>query len=200
MNQTQIITDIIPKSFQDDIQHELLGTGYFPWYFNPSTVDASKQYLSSAIGATTTAIDSPQLYHLLINRETGITPSPYYNLIKPIFYFLEKEIGIEAKEITRIKANLLMPFKGPQGGTHHPHIDQEWPDSQTLIYYVKDSDGDTVTYNEYFDGTKQSNFTVEKQITPKKGTAVLLDTMRFHASSLPKITDARCVINFVFKI
>jgi hypothetical protein len=65
MNETQIITDVIPKSFQDDIQHELLGTGYFPWYFNPSTVDSTKQYSSSAIGAMAGAIDSPQLYHLL---------------------------------------------------------------------------------------------------------------------------------------
>jgi hypothetical protein len=200
MTETQIITDIIPKSFQDDIQHELLDTGYFPWYYNPSTVDSSKQYAYAGIGSMAGAVDSPQLYHLLINRETGVSPSTYYNLIKPIFYFLEKETGIEAKEITRIKANLLMPFKGQQGGTHHPHIDQELPDTKTLIYYVKDSDGDTFTYNEYFDGTKQSNFTIEKQITPKKGTAVLLDTTRYHASNLPKITDARSVINFVFKI
>lgn len=200
MTETQIIENIIPESFQDDIKYELLGSGYFPWYFNPSTVDSSKQYSYPGIGAMANAIDSPQFYHLLVNRETGISPSPYFNLVKPILYFLEKEVGIKAIEITRIKANLLMQFNSGLGGIHHPHIDQELPNTKTLIYYVDDSDGDTYTYNEYFDGTKQSNFTVEKQITPKKGTAVLLDTMRYHSSSLPKETETRCVINIVFKI
>jgi hypothetical protein len=200
MTETQIITDIIPKSFQDDIYHEFIGSGYFPWYYNPSTIDSTKEYSYPGIGITADAIDSPQMYHLLINKATGVNPSAYFNLIKPIFYFLEKETGLEVLDVSRVKANLLMPFKGQQGGTHHPHIDQELIDTKTLIYYVNDSDGDTVTYNEYFDGTKQSNFTVEKKITPKKGTAVLLDTLRYHASSLPIITDARCVINFVLKI
>lgn len=200
MNETQIIKDLIPLSYQDDIKYELLGSKYFPWYLNPSTVDSSKQYTYPGIGHIEGAIDSPQLYHLLVNTETNISPSPYFNFVKPILYFLEKETGIIPKEITRIKANLLLPFRGQQGGKHHPHIDQELPNTKTLIYYVDDSDGDTYTYNEYFNGTKQLNFTIEKQITPKKGTAVLLDTMRFHSSSLPIQSDSRCVLNFVFKI
>jgi len=200
MTETQIIENLIPTSFQNDIEKELLKTGYFPWYFNPSTVDSSKTYSYNGIGHMENAVDNPQLYHLIINKETGITPSNYYNLIYPIFYFLEERTGLSIKDVTRIKANLLMPVNGSVGGVHHPHIDQETPETKTLIYYVKDSDGDTITYNEYYDGTKQNKFTIEKQVTPKKGTAVLLDTMRFHSSSLPIKYDSRCVINFVFKI
>jgi len=200
MNETQIIENIVPLSFQDAIEAELLKNNFFPWFYNPSTSSSSFNYEYNGIGNDKNAIDSPQLYHLMVNKETGVTPSPYYNFIFPIFYFLEEKTGIKVKDVTRIKANLLIPFNGPAGGIHFPHIDQEIPGTKTLIYYVVDSDGDTHTYNEYFDGNKQSNFTIEKKITPKKGRAVLLDTMRFHASSLPVNYNTRCVLNFVFKI
>lgn len=200
MNDTIIIENFLPQSYQDEIEHELLGSDYFPWFFNPSTVDSSKTYQYAGIGSLANAVDTPQFYHLMVNTETGIQPSGYYNLVRYVLYFLENKTDIKVKEIVRIKSNLLLPYKGDQGGVHHPHIDLELKNSKTLIYYVKDSDGDTITYNEYFDGTKQSNFTIEKSITPKKGTAVLLDTNRFHSSSLPRSSEFRCVINFVFKI
>ena len=200
---TQIITDFLPLSYQNEIQHEMLMTGFFPWYWNPSTIDSSKQYdIKLHTGGADNGRDDIQMYHLFINKETGVQPSPYFNLVRHLLYFLELKTGIVAKDLIRVKGNLLFTTNGSAGGTHIPHIDQ-WETPGTclsMIYYVTDSDGDTTTYNEKFAGTKITEFTVEKTITPKKGSILLFESDRFHSSSLPVTTDTRCVINFIFKI
>ena len=199
--ETTIIENLIPKSYQDEIKHELLESGFFPWFWNPSTVDSTKQYESKLdLGDLEDARDDIQMYHLFVNNTTGIKPSPYFSLVKPILFFLEQKTGITVKEIHRIKANLTFSTNGNEGGVHIPHTDQSYPGCVSLVYYVNNSDGDTITYDQYFNNQKQQNFSIEKTSTPFQGNAILLDSDRFHSSSLPVNTDTRCVINFIFKI
>lgn len=200
---TQIIKDFLPFSYQNEIKNEMLATRTFPWYWNPSTVDSSKQYEKNThIGNLENGRDDIQMYHLFINSETKSPPSHYFNLVRHILYFLELKIQTPIKEVIRIKGNLLFTTNGQQGGSHIPHIDQyvETGNCLSMVYYVNDSDGDTITYNEKSNGSKQTAFTVEKTCTPKQGTAILLESDRYHSSSLPVNTDTRCVINFIFKI
>jgi len=63
---------------------------------------------------------------------------------------------------------------------------------------VNDSDGDTYLFNEF--GPKESNeITTRTRISPSKGTLVVFDARRFHASSSPVNNDVRIIMNIVFK-
>ena len=61
------------------------------------------------------------------------------------------------------------------------------------IYYVNDSDGDTVIFNETnkdysedFGVMKENKFTVKQRITPEKGKVVVFPGHYYHASSFAK--------------
>ena len=74
-----------------------------------------------------------------------------------------------------------------------------------LIYYVNDSDGDTLFYEERHPGSElvhgildNSKVTLSKRVTPKFNRYVIFDGLQFHSSSAPKETDYRFVINYNF--
>jgi ectoine hydroxylase-related dioxygenase (phytanoyl-CoA dioxygenase family) len=78
-----------------------------------------------------------------------------------------------------------------------PHIDADIS-HLVFIYYVNDSDGDTVFFKQKFNGFPVKNLDEEFRISPKAGTAVLFDGNQYHASSSPVNSDYRCVLNIDF--
>jgi|TARA_B100001094_G_scaffold129844_1_gene125735 hypothetical protein len=66
-----------------------------------------------------------------------------------------------------------------------PHTDR--PEEHLgLIYYVNDSDGDTVFFK---------NKEIIKRVSPKKGRIVLFDGNTFHSGGFPT-DNPRCIVNF----
>lgn len=79
---------------------------------------------------------------------------------------------------------LTMPYNTDL--THHkPHTDLPYP-HLSLIYYVNDSTGDTVFFNED---------EIIESVTPKKGRAVLFDGNIMHSAGIPN-TGTRCIVNY----
>lgn len=69
---------------------------------------------------------------------------------------------------------------------YRPHTDMMMP-HWVVIYYVNDSEGDTV----FFD-----NFEKEiKRVSPKKGRVVFFDGNILHCGGIPK-ENPRCLVNF----
>tara|TARA_Y100000592_G_scaffold74817_1_gene116751 strand:+ start:475 stop:1101 length:627 start_codon:yes stop_codon:yes gene_type:complete len=104
--------------------------------------------------------------------------------------------------LIRMKSNvLLQQKKGLFGHIHHtPHIDCEKSDGFTdisCIYYVNDSDGPTVLYNEY-SADNPKKLTVFKKIPPKKGRLLAFHSNRYHTSSSPRRSEYRNILNMVF--
>jgi hypothetical protein len=104
--------------------------------------------------------------------------------------------------LTRMKSNILPnQKKGLFGHIHHtPHIDCVESDRFTnisCIYYVNDSDGPTVLYNEY-SADNPKKLTVFKKIPPKKGRLLAFHSNRYHTSSSPRRSQYRNIINMVF--
>ena len=99
----------------------------------------------------------------------------------------------------RIKFNMLLPNnKLVEGKNNIPHVDNRFTNSYSAIYFVNDSDGDTVIYNEKF--TKDTidrplRLSVKRRITPKKNRFVLFDGQYFHASTNPRDCEKRIVMN-----
>ena len=78
-----------------------------------------------------------------------------------------------------------------------PHVDLATP-HKTLIYYVNDSDGDTLIFKErYYGKADYSAKTIEKTITPKANRAVIFDGLKYHTGSVPTKNN-RIIINMNF--
>lgn len=180
-----IISDFLPKSYVNEIQETLLGNS-FPWYYHCET--------SSHLYDDKNTVDSHQFVHSFY--QDNMIKSSYYNLISPILLFLSKETGEDyVSNLIRIKSNLLL--KSPQQNKevyHSPHRDDPLFDTETFLYYVNESDGDTVI----FDDSDKSNLIISSRNTPKAGSGILFDSTVLHSSCSPVESDTRVVLNFVF--
>ena len=95
-------------------------------------------------------------------------------------------------EVANSFLQLPINFKGEREDT--PHVDIT-DDHFVMLYYVCDSDGDTIIYNEQ---EKSDSYTVQKRITPKQGRVVLFDGSYYHTAEQP-INNIRCVVNYDLK-
>jgi hypothetical protein len=89
---------------------------------------------------------------------------------------------------------------------HNPHVDFYQP-HRAALYYVNDSDGDTVIFNETYDDvsreqslryTKEGLFTVARRVSPKKARMCGFDGKHYHASMHPMQSSSRIAIAFSF--
>ncbi|HEX4405318.1 MAG TPA: 2OG-Fe(II) oxygenase, partial [Polyangia bacterium] len=128
----------------------------------------------------------------------GARRSQFFDVIFPFFYFLEDKTGIRLEAVERIKANMLLRSTEPDDRYNTPHIDVPDPGYKSLLYYVKDSDGDTFFFNETWRDKKA--LTLKQRISPKKGKAVVFDSNVWHASSNPRQSQNRVVLNLIFKV
>ena len=110
---------------------------------------------------------------------------------------LESELK-QRFDIVRIKANLLFRDNTNYNNMGMPHSDSSSSGCISMVYYVNDSDGDTVIFNE-FDQGDVAELSVAKRVTPKQGRVVVFDSNRVHCSTNPISSQTRCVVNFVLK-
>ncbi len=183
-----VIENFIPDSYSDVLLAEI---EKIEWKFTPSASNVGNNYDRNNPNIQ----DSIQYVH-------GVTgyndpPSSLYSLVVPLVWFFEKETNIKIKNILRIKINCLTR-DGTESKYNPPHVDVTQPGFLSLIYYVNDSDGDTVIFDKsHKDG--HNNLTPIGRITPKKGTATLIPSDIFHSSSCPINTLRRMVVNIILQ-
>ena len=73
-----------------------------------------------------------------------------------------------------------------------PHVDFDEPGLTTALYYVNDSDGNTV----FFDDT----YNMVEEIKPQRGKVVIFDGLTYHASTCPTLTTNRITLNFNYAL
>ena len=114
--------------------------------------------------------------------------------IKPLVFIELNEVNFDL--VYRAQCNLT--FSHPSYTIAPPHIDCD-KEHKVLLYYVNDSDGDTIIYEQTVKDTPCGSVNVDlkehKRVKPKKGRMVLFDGYRYHCSSQPK-NNYRCIINF----
>ena len=97
----------------------------------------------------------------------------------------------ELDKIINIRSFLQLPLNIDTSEVDTPHIDMHSP-HLAMVYYVVDSDGDTIIYNE----TEESDtYTVQKKVTPKQGRVVVFDGKFYHTAEQPT-KSKRCIMNF----
>lgn len=187
-----IIDNIVPKLEQDRIENITLYPDdtftHIPWKWyhdtisptlHPSTPPGFDAYRGGQF--VYNALDHPKLNQ--IN-----TP-----LQLPLRLLQEKfNKGIQ---ILKCKANFIFREHHTTSTSLFPiHTDIKPPTPLhvfwTAIYYVNDSDGNTIIFDE--------DLKVRKVITPKKGRLVLFHGHSLHAGQPPIHSNKRIVINYNF--
>jgi hypothetical protein len=187
------IEKFIPPSYADIIEDIICKSPDFQWVYTPST---NNQREANIMRRDAASYESEQLVHALYLE--GAKRSPFFDVVFPFFYFLEEKTGIRLGAIERIKANMLLRSSEPPDKYNAPHVDLPDAGYKSLLYYVKDSDGDTVVFNESFRDKK--DLTINKRVAPKKGRAIVFDSNTWHASSNPRQNQNRVVLNLIFQV
>ena len=162
------------------------------WQGRESTTDIN-QY-PKIQNSNITISEDKQFVHAASFNDTKM--SDIHDLGKYILNSFAKKHGIEIKEILRIKANILNKTD-KQDHIHPPHVDMTIP-HLVLLYYVNDSDGDTIMFHQKYSSEEIHTLTVDKRITPKAGAAIVFDGLTYHSSSSPRHAEERIVLNINF--
>jgi hypothetical protein len=189
------IERFLPDSYANILEDLVCKSGEFLWQYNASTNDLKNPQIMSR---DERSYQADQFVHALYQE--GARRSAYFDVVFPMFYFMEDKTGVALKSVERMKANLLVQKPHVEGTYNTPHIDIPDAGFKSLLYYVKDSDGDTFLFNERFHETRDGKrpLTIRKRVSPRKGKAVLFDSNIWHASSHPHENQTRVVLNFIF--
>ena len=189
-NKILVFDDIIDLKYQEKIKNILIGEEtfndyYFPWYF---TQDVTKH----------NDVDSQKrsaFFHGYVVSDNDNTMGTIDSIFHDIFITLLKNVccKIDKQDVNIIKGRsfLQLPINYNGERIDTPHIDIV-DDHFVILYYVCDSDGDTIIYNEK---VKSDSYTIQKRITPKQGRVVVFDGSYYHTAEQP-IDNIRCVVNY----
>ena len=99
------------------------------------------------------------------------------------------------------RVRLDMTCYTPEKRIHDAHVDTNTP-HYASIYYVNDSDGETIIYNQEFDGDFEppSDLTIMTKVEPKANRLLIFDGKYFHTGSSPSKHKNRIIINSNFYI
>lgn len=186
----KLFENLIPPHYCEQL---LMEFSRISWMFTPSAANVDSNYDRN----DTNIQNSVQFVHGITDMNKAL--SPMHQLVMPILWFFEKETGFVIKNIMRVKANCLTRDGGDLSKYNPPHIDIYAPGYVSLIYYINDSDGDTVLFDKKISEGFE-NLKVVQRVTPKKGNLFMIPSDQLHASSCPSETKQRMVINFVLEL
>lgn len=191
----KIIDDFLPEKFQDSL-YKAFTDGNFPWYCNAETADP--KYSGKYVDSKT--YDNMQLTHTFVRQ--GEVVSNSWASLAPIAQYLIMREDLGDLDIYKVKLNITVPNHNYPKEHHYPaHVDLQNEDlipsnGYTAIYYVNDSDGDTIFFEDRTD--PNADLKEISRVTPKKGRVVLFDTKVLHAGQAPINTQTRIVLNMNF--
>ena len=182
----KVFKNFLSSKQADIIEKDLLGPK-FNWYWNEATILPGEPF-----EPTKNTVNSGQFIHKIMmrnhyeNKDSDVFESELYEGFKKVF---DK---VSYNNIERIKCNLNLNVTGYKKTSHQPiHRDTNNKGYKSLLYYINDSDGDTIFFDK--------NVKQIKRVKPKKNTAVLFDSNLLHCGCNPIKSNKRAVINFIFK-
>lgn len=179
-----VFENIITNEEQLEIKN-LFFSDSFPWYFQQdiSYKDNPNQ-------------KRPGLSHVFYHNEVKNSEyeSVFKNIISNGLQKMQGENFIQTSQtetvIINARAFLQLPLNEKLLTKEYdsPHIDIDNIPHTVFLYYVCDSDGDTLL----FDNNRDRN--IIKRITPKQGTLVVFDGSIWHTAEQP-LSNLRSIIN-----
>jgi hypothetical protein len=177
-----IIEKLLPQELENLITKTMTDK-WFNWNWN-----------SEQIVPQTPDKDLFQLTHLFYYKRKVL--SKHFNLMNTAVGYFAEKTGLKVKRVVRIKGNLLTNVAHEEESlTNLIHTDLPiLADGKfiSFVYYVIDSDGDTIIYD------KDRN--IVETSPPIKGNCVWLNSKTEHRSSPPVNHKRRIVINFILEV
>ena len=178
-----VFDDIINLTYQTKIKELIMKKGsynnlHFPWYVIKD-ISCSEEYEDQ--GGRFVFIHNFAV-------EEGIS-SQFHPFFLKLIQNSCKKINLKKVEIYSGSATFELPtFK-------RDIVDDPYTcvkNSVSIIYFVSDSDGDVIIYNEK---EKSKSYTLKKKISPKQGRVILFDGQLYRTDVEP-IEYRRCIVNY----
>ena len=188
-NEVFVIDDFIEKEYQEQIKNVLLGSGTFdgqefPWYFIEDVTASGDDDSQHRPAMSHQYVE----YH---DETTGVVSSDFHDMFIPMLQ--RAAFKFRMPYVNALQGRSFLQFPTNKKMTVDlPHIDIYSRKHLVCLYYVCDSDGDTIIYNER---ERSSNYTIKQKVSPKKGRIVLFDGRLYHTAEQPKY-HSRCVANY----
>ena len=183
-----VIDDFVSLEYQEKIKQELLGVNNnFPWFHTEDVTDAGEL----------TSQHRPALAHQYVNLnddDVSEIESIFHHLFTPLLSKACQHLKMPQTEVIQGRSFLQFPLRNIDTSVvDTPHIDlDEGEEHIVVLYYVIDSDGDTVIYNER---TKSNTYTEKQRVTPKQGRVVIFEGGQYHTAEQPT-KGTRCIVNY----
>ena len=192
-----VIDDFIELEYQEDIRSILLA-GYqylgkdFPWYYIEDVTadgDADSQH-RAALGHEYIIFDEGQSIE---DQKATEEIDHFHYLFLAMLKHVCVRMNIKKINVLQGRSFLQFPLNLKDKSVDTPHIDLQ-QEHLVALYYVCDSDGDTIIYNERHEPADKV-YTVKQRVTPKQGRMVLFDGSLYHTAEQPE-HNVRCVVNY----
>jgi len=171
----EVYDDLLFSSFVDRIEKNVF-SNKTSWLYQGN------------ISNTANPIYAPGFGHHFVGGDYRAITSPLgFEYMQVLYSFLEKK-NLILHSLFNGRVFLQIPSNGDNSPS--PHIDGQDP-HWVCLYYVNDSDGDTIFY-------ENDQKTEIKRVSPKKGRIAFFDGSIYHSAGIPKKSH-RAIINFCFK-
>ncbi len=184
-----VIDDFVSLEYQEKIKQELLGiNNNFPWHYTEDVTgagDYDSQY-RPALGHQYVEIDD--------DDDISEIVSVYHHLFTPLISKACQYLKMPEVEVIQGRSFLQFPLANVDTSVADtPHIDlDEGEEHIVVLYYVVDSDGDTIIYNER---TESPTYTEKQRVSPKQGRVVIFEGGQYHTAAQPT-KGTRCIVNY----
>ena len=191
-NEIYVFDNFIDIEYQEDIKNILLGEfeyegQQFPWYYIEDVTasgDDDSQHRSALAHQYVEYIDGES-----VGKKLTIFHHLFLDMLKKVC----RKMVIRNINVLQGRSFLQFPLNLKDKTVDTPHVDLQ-QEHLVALYYVCDSDGDTIIYNERHEPADKV-YTVKQRVTPKQGRMVLFDGSLYHTAEQPE-HNVRCVVNY----
>lgn len=200
----KIFDDLLPPTLVNRFENTLL-SDQFAWFAldNLSLGEQEQKYKFNYKDGYN-YIETHGMSSLLYKDDLWYDPYSLYMMGRQLIDYVLTETDLNMRRILRMKANYLtqnVDHNFDDMSINFPHLDN-YNEHYVLVYYVNDSDGDTILFNEKWEKDDKNkdiiNLTTEARVSPKRGRILLFDGLQYHTSQNPIKYDKRCILNINF--
>ena len=195
----KVIDDFISEEYLNQIQ-SFLTSEKVPWFYQNNLTfcdDKSPQLASHGFQFNLVTPDNPNVF-----RDNEVVGEGV-RLLKPLVLSIKDKVNCfaEPKVTNILKCRLDFTTYVNKNIRHAPHTDLDDPHI-TTIFYVMDSDGDTLFYNTPVTDPSANNKTyrgrVVERVSPKANRLIIFNGSIVHTGHSPRKHDIRILLNTNF--
>jgi hypothetical protein len=188
----KIIDNFLTKKYYREIL-ELLTGETFAWFYSSNvTGDEQNPEINKYMMMGTPQLNEYGFSHSFFHEDLGDSVSPYSSFMKPMLYQMMDTVDCDF--ILRARADMVT-WSGEEDFLHPPHVDFLFPNTACL-FYINETDGDTVFYNVKPDDIlNYKDLKEHSRVSPKPNRLVSFDGDTLHTGSNPTKHKSRIIIN-----